>query len=495
MKTICKLTFAAALAIVAASCNVQVDTRVSPYESMILRTIETKTSLSGMEVHWTEGDEVGIYDCFGEQQKFTNKTATPGTTAEFEGVVGIGTTDFYAIYPYAATNSFSSSKLTSDLPAAQTGVAGTFADDLNIMVAKGTKELGDPDVAATFHNVCGLLKFTIPASVATANSVSITNLADTEQFIAGDMTIDMSGESPVLTSVTNGEKIITCTGTFNAGSTYYIVVAPGDWGRIRVDVKIGEFVYGKESAKNLSIEAGQIINLGEIELVSTPTVSATHTYDADKRITGTEIAYDLLLKDLATQVGSVSVTIKDTESNIVKEGLAGTGANSTIAYGGYLKKGTYLASVSYELNSENVNMEDFQFEVAALANAGKNVEFTLTGEYKFVDDKYTKTVAEGVITPNPVIDAFVSDYTVTITNESDDVIDSKTVARVATGTPYAFEFPYLAAGTYTVTVECTIDGEPVTKTADFTIASAETNSTGSFTTSSFTDGGDFDWGI
>lgn len=198
----------------------------------------TKTSLQGSTVNWTSDDEIAVFDNVNYPNKFTI-TSVDGSDAVFEGLVSIGTTDFYAVYPYSSAKSIDASNITVTLPAAQTSAAGTFAEEHNISVARGVKVPGEESVEGIrFDNVCGLIRFTVPQRIAAVKNVVFQA---ENRSLAGDLII--SKDDLKVESVANGTNSVSMSGDFAAGSTFYFVVAPGEVNGFSITVTAPEWRY------------------------------------------------------------------------------------------------------------------------------------------------------------------------------------------------------------------------------------------------------------
>ena len=187
----------------------------------------TRTSLEGTSVEWSEGDEVAVFDFQASKHRFTSIN-TDGRT-KFVGKVTAKSEPFAAIYPYelAAETGNSLAQLAATLPAEQYVVPDGFPAGMNISVAKGARNIDGSPSNVTFRNVCQLLRFTVPAYAAD----KVTSIDFTAQTaVAGKLSIDYSGASPVVGIASSESEVITVlpprrTSTFAAG-TYYILTVP-----------------------------------------------------------------------------------------------------------------------------------------------------------------------------------------------------------------------------------------------------------------------------
>lgn len=334
---------------------------VSGLVPMTISAIETKTTLSGTTVKWSANDKVAVFDLNSEKREFSAGTISgDGTSAEFSGKVTVGTTDFYAVYPYSLAQTEASGVLTVTLPSDQTYKNGSFADNHNIAVAKGTAVTegsgaysGDLVSHVSFKNVCGLLKFTVPDHIAVARKIKIES---SSANIAGTMSINYSGSTPSASIKADGSKDVTISGEFASGSTCYFVVAPDSLGTIKVTVSSADNeLYAKQSTKSLTIAAGQIIDLGDIDFVTTPACEAIHTYSYGM-LTGTEVQFNLGMDGNMEQfVTDLEISMTNSNNTVVRSYSSATAENKKVALipqnnWSYLPKGEYKLSISYKMN-------------------------------------------------------------------------------------------------------------------------------------------------
>lgn len=185
---------------------------------------DTRTTLSDSgtqgTISWQQGDEISVF--FGTARTHYT-TQTSGSTATFSTTDLILDTDdtenVWGLYPYNANATCNGSAVRTTLPAAQHGVAGTFDDDLFIMLAHNNTN------SLQFKNVCGGVKFSLDRNDIT----SVTFKGNNNEDIAGDISLAFQNGNPAVT-VVNGLKEITLTpktgNTFSSGVNYYIAVLP-----------------------------------------------------------------------------------------------------------------------------------------------------------------------------------------------------------------------------------------------------------------------------
>ena len=185
--------------------------------AQVEQQVETKTSLSGNVVSWTEGDKLSVFSGV-ENVLFELKEINNGS-GKFEGDAPAAET-YYALYPYSTTATISEDGVISTvLPCNQNGVAGSFDNELNISVAKFASE------AMTMRNVCGLVKLNITRTDVT----SVTLFGNGHEYLAGAIDITIAEDGTPSYTVKNGVKYVMLTpktGETFAPGTYYFTVLP-----------------------------------------------------------------------------------------------------------------------------------------------------------------------------------------------------------------------------------------------------------------------------
>lgn len=336
-------------------------------EPMTISTeVQTKTSLNGAEIHWTNDDIIAVFDNTGAKNEFT-LTMVEGSAADFTGNVTAGTTQIYAVYPYELAKSAEGAVLNVTLPADQTSKAGSFAEEHNISVAKAEKTPGVAQVSGvSFKNACALLKFTVPAYLTDVQKVTVSS----NTVMAGDMTIDYSGDTPVCTVSENGSKSISMTGTYEAGSTFWFVLAPVTLDGIKVNVETAKGAWQMSTDSQFEMTAGQYRNLGTLKLeeVLAQGATAAHTY-VDGILTGTDVTVSLgIPQNTAAYITSLNLEVKNASGTVVrtltKSSASATETIAADAQWPYLPKGDYTVSGTYTLSGvTEKNIEAIAFSV------------------------------------------------------------------------------------------------------------------------------------
>ena len=332
----------------------------------------TKTSLQGTTVNWSSDDEIAVFDNVNYPNRFT-AVSVEGSLAVFEGLVGAATTEFYAVYPYSSAKSIDASNITVMLPAAQTSAAGTFAEEHNISVAYGVKEVGEESVEGIkFDNVCGLIQFTVPQRISAVKNVVFKA---ENRSLAGDLVI--SKDALKVESVANGTNSVSMSGDFAAGSTFYFVVAPGEVNGFSITVTAQNgATYSKVSSKSFTVEAAAMKNLGVIDFKAEPGAKAEHTYSGGT-LTGTKVTLTPGLPagmEAYVQNLTASMTRNGIEYRRISKSSASATEVMEVANGmTYIPQGEYVVEYTYTLNgvaetkTVNVTVPAPTFTVSASA--------------------------------------------------------------------------------------------------------------------------------
>lgn len=202
---------------------------------------DTRTGVTngGTTVSWTAGDAIAVF-CDGRSSQLVNSSSH---VSEFTGNLPVDVTTMssgthvWGLYPYNASATFSNAnnndRITTVLPAVQTAKAGSFDDNLMILVGKTAltpSDLEENPVALSmaFKNVCSGVRFKVTRS--DIKSVIMTAIGG--ENLCGTIQIGLDGSSnPTIASVTNGSSSIVLNapggGTFATNQWYYFVTLPG----------------------------------------------------------------------------------------------------------------------------------------------------------------------------------------------------------------------------------------------------------------------------
>lgn len=197
---------------------------------------ETKTILSQLNVVWTAGDQIKVFNAScpaGKTYTLSGPGGTStGTFTASDRITGEG--PFYAVYPASAVSgSLESNSLVLTVPDTQPYAAlgngkGTFESGVNLAFAKLE---GNNVNNLQFSNVGGLLKLTISGYAAVSK---INVYSSTDEALNGTLTIgNLTGE-PTFTfsgnNETKGFVSLECPGygaIILGGADFYLFLPPG----------------------------------------------------------------------------------------------------------------------------------------------------------------------------------------------------------------------------------------------------------------------------
>lgn len=184
----------------------------------------TKTSIdNNFNIKWSTNDHITVFAGEGAGVTFSDVTVEEnGSIANFTGSVDYSNA-YYALYPKQEDAFFSADgeTIAATLPTTQTAVNGSFADGVNLAIAKAS---GDN---LYFKNVGALLAVKCPT--ANANSIKIVS-RDPSVKMTGRSIIKYNGGKPEVTTDNNAVNYVEVTRPATVvGDTYYFVVYPGTY--------------------------------------------------------------------------------------------------------------------------------------------------------------------------------------------------------------------------------------------------------------------------
>ena len=174
----------------------------------------------GTSVLWSVGDKLRVFNG-REDAEFLSQNTEPVRIADFHGELEYFPGDtLFAVYPWRKDASFDGESLSVTLPYYQQGVAGSFADDMNLSVATSTT------MNMAFYNVCGGVRFTV--SRDDICRVALQGIG--AEALAGKLKIQFEGGRPCVKSIEDeANRVVLVPSdreTFEPGKWYYIVMAP-----------------------------------------------------------------------------------------------------------------------------------------------------------------------------------------------------------------------------------------------------------------------------
>ena len=199
---------------------------------------QTRTTYNETESknYWTPGDKIKVFSA-GEAAEFTSMNTTLEPIVKFKGyiasITGSSNDDddskdyVWGFYPYSEGATYEepdgisrTARITTTYTDVQPGVAGTFGDNLAVMIGR-SESLSIP-----FRGAYSGAFF----QVSRNDIVSMTLRGLNDEVLAGTATIGLNNSLlPVVYDVTDGKTAVTVTapnGTFETGKNYYIITLP-----------------------------------------------------------------------------------------------------------------------------------------------------------------------------------------------------------------------------------------------------------------------------
>ena len=264
MKKILSYIAFGAVAVVSASCSVnqmapQVSSDTRVHMEFTAGTVDTKTSINDLEVLWSAGDAISVFD--GTNNNRFDLTGGEDTkSATFSGLAET-VPEYVALYPYSANASFANNTITATLPTEQYSTVGNSFDTmLNPAVAKSS------DNTLTFRNVAGLIRINVTNVPEGLGIREIQAKAATS--LTGEYTVNTSGddfEAEASGDEVNGVRLVAKDGGELAEGAYNLVVLPGKYDNFKVTVILTDGSYiakgGDETSPTATIPANGGIDI------------------------------------------------------------------------------------------------------------------------------------------------------------------------------------------------------------------------------------------
>ncbi len=215
--------------------------------------LETKTAVKegGKDMFWDGGDQIKFF--YGDKSaqlksSISSAASSASFNGYFPGAIKFGNDDIYGLYPYSEEATLEGSTITASIPSEQLAVAGSFAKDAAVAVARSG------NMVMSFYNVCSGIRFTVNRS----DIKSVTLEGNASEALAGKVKITFSGKYPTA-KVVSGVQSITLSAPegkcLQAGKWYYIVTAPVSLSKgFRLTLRTAD----RYAEKVVSTEVGQV---------------------------------------------------------------------------------------------------------------------------------------------------------------------------------------------------------------------------------------------
>ena len=207
--------------------NINEDGRVGKvFTSYVDEMVDSRTSLgSDWSIFWSTKDHITVFAGDGTGTSFTDVTVDEtGMVATFKGSIELAD-GYHAIYPKQEDAVYVSEgeKVTMTLPVVQKPVDGSFADGMNLSMARSE---GDE---FHFKNVGALLAVKCPSNYA--SSIRIVS-RDPSVKMSGKATVSYNDGNPVVVASDEAVNYVQMDGIGGFGNKMlYFVVYPGNYSK------------------------------------------------------------------------------------------------------------------------------------------------------------------------------------------------------------------------------------------------------------------------
>ena len=210
------------MSLVAVSCVQEMDAPVADGKVKFTASFDAaatkavlKPGAEESKVEWEAGDRVSV---LAADANYLYMAKTPGvTTTLVTDSTNVPSEDqFYAVYPYDVDAILEGRVITTELPAEQTGVLGSFSTHLAVAKAEGSN--------LAFSNVCGLVR----VRVAAENVTKVVFEGNSGEVVAGAVNVTVAGAPEWTPVAQKGVTYVSLTAPSGnlAKGDYYFAVLP-----------------------------------------------------------------------------------------------------------------------------------------------------------------------------------------------------------------------------------------------------------------------------
>ncbi len=263
-----------------ASCEKKADVQNPESKEGMVKTVfsavskesREKTSISGSDILWSEGDQVVIYaGTSTDGNEFTLTSGEGTTSAIFEGwITETATAPYYAVYPSSAAEGIDGSTIKYSIPANQAYVENSFATSTVPMVA-----YSEADKSLAFKNQTAFIKLELTG----AGTIKTMEIASAANNICGTFSVSKTDPTAASTAVAGAKKITITNidGTALDATTpknVIIALAPATFAANDITLsmtasddkvfttKLGGFTVGRSQGKAVAVEVEFVTLIG-----------------------------------------------------------------------------------------------------------------------------------------------------------------------------------------------------------------------------------------
>ena len=232
---------------------------LTPHQVIKASSTATKTSLDGLQILWSKGDQLSLFNADGQTCTYTLTGDGGQTSGDFQTETMPEKGYSYAIYPAVPEATASEGVISTSIPETQTYNGSDFPVSYPMAAVSSDGE------NYQFTNLATVLDLSL---VGDAEVKTISIEAAGGEKLAGAATVDFNGETPVLTATESASVTLTCTEPVQltaAATEFRFIAAPGTYSKgfkITVTDKAGKTTVITTAEAESVLTAGTVKNFG-----------------------------------------------------------------------------------------------------------------------------------------------------------------------------------------------------------------------------------------
>lgn len=198
---------------------------LTPHQVVKASSTATKTSLDGLQILWSKGDQLSLFNADGQTCTYTLTGDGGQTSGDFQTETMPEEGYRYAIYPAVPEATASEGVISTSIPETQTYNGSDFPVSYPMAAVSSDGE------NYQFTNLATVLDLSLVGDAA-VKTISIE--AAGGEKLAGAATVDFNGETPVMTATESASVTLTCTEPVQltaSATEFRFIVAPGTYSK------------------------------------------------------------------------------------------------------------------------------------------------------------------------------------------------------------------------------------------------------------------------
>lgn len=232
---------------------------LTPHQVVKASSTATKTSLDGLQILWSKGDQLSLFNADGQTCTYTLTGDGGQTSGDFQTETMPEEGYRYAIYPAVPEATASEGVISTSIPETQTYNGSDFPVSYPMAAVSSDGE------KYSFVNLATVLDLSLVGDAA-VKTISIE--AAGGEKLAGAATVDFNGETPVMTATESASVTLTCTEPVQltaSATEFRFIVAPGTYSKgfkITVTDNAGKTTVITTAEAESVLTAGTVKNFG-----------------------------------------------------------------------------------------------------------------------------------------------------------------------------------------------------------------------------------------